>query len=288
MRNTFTKFFQAFGEQLGAIGDILSPLGKEHEAKVNALTQTVGVLSEELEAREAALEKTVKELEQTLSSQRQLGLFFILYTLFITLFSFISAFLNQTLPPAQLDVASPAACLGFLMILIALAVVQIKLSPFPLSTYGLTLKGSGRAIKESIGITLPLIAAVTAVRWWCGSHVESFQGKPFFDTSAVNFIFWGYIFIAFGQEFVARGVVQGLIFRLLGGKHQRFWSIFLASLIFGVTHTYYSFWLSLVSVVGGFLLGWLYSRHQTIVGVSIAHFVVGNYLVLTGFWSLLQ
>lgn len=299
MLENFNKFFQSISSKLKLISegnfrandtDAQFPAEVMNDSRLNELAETVNLLSVKLQERELALERMILNLENTLSDQRQLSLFFILYTLFISIFCFVSAYLNQTLSAQELDIVSPVICLGFLLFLILLAIVQIKLSPFSLQSFGLTFRGSKRAIKESLLATIPLIAIITIVRLWCGENVAAFQGKPFFDltSTTTTYTFWIYLFIAPGQEFIARGVVQGLFFRLLGGKHAMFWSILLASLIFGVTHTYFSFWLSVLSVLGGFLWGWLYARHQTIVGVSISHFILGNYMLLTGFWSVLQ
>ncbi len=298
MLENFNKFFQSISSKLKHIAEgnfrandaTQFPDEVMNDSRLNELAETVNELSAKLQERELALEKTITNLENTLSDQRQLSLFFILYTLFISIFCFVSAYLNQTLSAHELDLVSPRICLAFLLFLIMLAIVQIKLSPFSLQSFGLTFQGSRRAIKESILATLPLIVIITLVRLWCTENVAAFQGKPFlnFADPATNQAFWIYLFIAPGQEFIARGVVQGLFFRLLGGKHAMFWSILLASLVFGVTHTYFSFWLSVLSVLGGFLWGWLYARHQTIVGVSISHFILGNYMLLTGFWSVLE
>jgi membrane protease YdiL (CAAX protease family) len=93
--------------------------------------------------------------------------------------------------------------------------------------------------------------------------------------------------VAPSQEFLIRGVAQTVLFRLLGGGHAKFWAIVLASLLFAVSHTYFSFWISVLSILGGFFWGFLYMRHQTIVGVAVSHFLIGDYMLATGIWKML-
>lgn len=298
MKETLDRFFQIVTAQLKLIcegryeatDEVLKFSDTEqNDPNVSELAETVGLMSVKLEAREMALERTIEDLKQSLSDRRQFSMFFMLFIFFISVFTFISAYTNQSgLTQQEVDIISPLVCLGFLLLLIVLSVIYIRFSPFSLKDFGLTFRGSRRAIVESMLASLPIIAIITLARFWCGSHLETFQGKPFFDTTYLGYAFWIYLFVAPGQEFVARGVTQSLIFRMIGGKHSMFWSILLASLIFAVTHTYFSFWISVLSIFGGFFWGWLYSRHGTIVGVSISHFILGNYLGITGFWTFLQ
>lgn len=260
-----------------------------NDPNVSELAETVGLMSVKLEAREIALENTIEELKKSLFERKQFSIFFILFSFFISIFTFTSAYLNQSsLSEQQVDLISPVISIGFLFFLILLAILYIRFSPFSLSAFGLTFRGSRRAIAESLLATAPVVFIITLIRWWGGTHIIELQGKPFFDLTALDYAFWAYLFVAPGGEFVARGITQSLLFRMLGGKHAVLWSIILASLIFAVTHTYFSFWISVLSIFGGFLWGWLYSRHGTIVGVSISHFILGNYMGLTGFWSFLR
>lgn len=261
----------------------------QYDPEVAQLAETAGFLSVKLEAREMALEKSNADLRKALAERQQFGVFFILFTFWVALLTFVMAYFDQSsLSKREIDEMSPIICIGFLLFFIAMAVVQIRCSSFTLKDFGLTLRGSVKAIKESLLVTLVIMVLMTLIRWWCGEHLEAFKGKPFFDLSVFNVIFWAYFIVAPGQEFIARGTVQTILYRLLATKNARFWAIFLASLIFGATHTYYSFWLSIISAFAGFIWGWLYMRHGTIVGVAISHAIIGNYFEMLGFFSAIR
>jgi hypothetical protein len=42
-----------------------------------------------------------------------------------------------------------------------------------------------------------------------------------------------------------------------------------------VLHLHYSFQLSILAFLGGALFGSLYVRHRTIVGITVAHYILG-------------
>jgi membrane protease YdiL (CAAX protease family) len=253
---------------------------------VSDLAETVGLMSVKLEAREMALKRTIEELEGTLLLRRQFSTFFILFTLFIVSYCLASAYLNVLFPAGELlDRALLWICIGFMLLMTAMSVSCICIQGLPFRSFGLTLKGSWRAIKESLIATFAVIILITLARLWCVFRVASFAGEPVFEFSVIlNRAFWIYLVMAFGQEFLARGVFQSVIEGLLGGRRSKLWAVVLATMIFAVTHTFYTFWLSVASIGGGLMWGWLYLRHRTVIGIGLSHFIVGNYLWVTGFW----
>ena len=81
--------------------------------------------------------------------------------------------------------------------------------------------------------------------------------------------------------------MQKTVERIMPGKYNWIWASVVASMLFSVSHIFYSVELALLTMGSGFLWGYLYVRHKNIIGISISHFLVGNYLVLTNFWSIL-
>jgi len=52
-------------------------------------------------------------------------------------------------------------------------------------------------------------------------------------------------------------------------------------------HIHESIVLGLTSISFSTLWGLMYVRHRTIVGISLSHFLIGNWAGVIGFWSLL-
>jgi len=47
---------------------------------------------------------------------------------------------------------------------------------------------------------------------------------------------------------------------------------------FGVVHLHYSFALGILSFIGAVLFGSLYARHRTILGITVAHYILGQFI----------
>lgn len=92
-----------------------------------------------------------------------------------------------------------------------------------------------------------------------------------------------YIFTAFIQEFLARGVIQKSVKSLLHVKYQKQLSIFLTSLLFSLMHLPFGFYF----MVGAFLLscalGVIFERQRDIWGCAVLHWGCG-YLAMCLFF----
>lgn len=263
-----------------------------YPAEVAELAEAMGLALVKLEARELGLEQAADELraknaalEKLLKQRREFSLFFILFAVFIGLYTLFSAYLYQpglyTLE--DLNWMRPASGAAFAVVLLVLAAITIRHSGLRIGQFGLTGRNLGRSLRESLFYTAIVAAAMTLLKWTLMENAPAFAGRPLIEWAHVDLFFWTYVIIAPAQEFVARGVVQGSIQRLLGGRNAAFWAVLLASILFSVTHTHYSFYLSILSLLCSFLWGWLYTRHGTIIGISLSHLILGNYALLLGF-----
>jgi len=267
----------------------------ENPPEVVELAEVFGMMSVKVEAREFALEQTIDELrskkdelERAMYARKEFGRLFILFTLFIGIYNFIIAWVNRApFMQTHSNIATPIIGMIFCIILTSLAIVVIKGSGLPLNCFGVTWKGSGRAIRESLTYTAVFIAVLVALKAWAIHYLPIMHGKSIFNLESVDTFFWAYLIIAPAQEFVTRGVLQSSIARLLYGRYSTAWAIVTTSVLFGVTHTFYSLPLALTSMAASLFWGWLYSRHGTLVGTSTSHFLVGNTLVLLDFWPYL-
>lgn len=82
--------------------------------------------------------------------------------------------------------------------------------------------------------------------------------------------------LLFFQELSCRGFQQTRIERLLTSNRRTQVAILLSAAQLGVVHLHYSFRIGLISFVGAVLFGFLYARHRTIIGITIAHYILGQ------------
>ena len=80
-----------------------------------------------------------------------------------------------------------------------------------------------------------------------------------------------YIFTAFIQEFLARGVIQKSVKSLLHVKYQKQLSIFLTSLLFSLMHLPFGFYFMLGAFLLSLALGAIFERQKDIWGCALLH-----------------
>jgi len=94
---------------------------------------------------------------------------------------------------------------------------------------------------------------------------------------------YSYLFTAFIQEFLARGVIQTSVKSLMRVKYQKQFGILLTSLLFALMHLPFGF----VFMVGAFslsiILGYLYERQKDLWGCAFLHWSCG-YLAMCLFF----
>lgn len=165
-------------------------------------------------------------------------------------------------------------------------------SGYPLKTYGLTMENWRPAIKESLLYSL-LIMLVTVVYKYIGIHfTNAFAGRHLFDmslnlsSSNISVSFWYgvaivllYLIFVPVQELITRGALQSSFQILLTGRHKIFWSIILSNMLFSVIHVYISLAFVVIAFVPGLFWGWLYSRHHTLIGITISHLILGAWAI---------
>lgn len=85
----------------------------------------------------------------------------------------------------------------------------------------------------------------------------------------------------FLQELMGRGIIQGALARFMSNGHPMA-PIFMTSALFGVYHLYVSLSFALITFVVSVLLGTLYRRHGSLLGVSLVHYALGLASVAIG------
>jgi len=146
---------------------------------------------------------------------------------------------------------------------------------FSLEDFGFTLKGAKRSIIESLLFSAGILAIFVIAKFWLVSRGITFLGATVFSGS-IDITLIIYIPVAILQEFIARGIFQSTLLRLMDDKTGGLSAIALCSLIFAVLHLHMSLSYALVSMVFSFIWGFMYKRHKTIIGVSISHYLIGG------------
>ena len=259
------------------------------------LAETFGMMTVKIEAREFALEQTIEKLKEknlyieSLSRQRtQLSSIFVSTVLLTTLYIFVLGFLETSyitgLPNAE-NIREYASR-GIELITLGIVVWLITQTRLPLKDFGLTLKGSKRALPESIAVSAVVIALLALVKVMLNRYSPGiFKETQVFDLSYFGLSYITYLVIAPIQEFIARGTMQGSLSRLFTSRYSGLTAVIVTSFLFGALHMCHSISLSISALLTSWLWGWMYLRHKSLVGVSVSHFLIGNAAGLMGYWT---
>src|SRR5262249_5581885 len=151
---------------------------------------------------------------------------------------------------------------------------------YPVDAFGITLKDARRHAVEAVVFTLPLLAAVVALKVVLVELLPSMHGEPIFDVLApgarINpWLVLAYLAFVPLQELVVRGSIQGALEHFLLGENRVRWAILASNAIFATGHLHVSVTLAVAVFVTGMFWGWLYSRQHSLVGVSVSHLLLG-------------
>jgi hypothetical protein len=176
---------------------------------------------------------------------------------------------------------------GILVACLVIYVPMIRMSGFPASTYGLTLRDWRPALTESLVWTAVFLAAITLLKLIALQLVPGWQGQPLF--SMYGFTRYATIGEALGlmamyvifspiQEFIARGAMQSSFHEFLSGPRSALWAVLLSTLMFTQIHLHLTPGYAIAVFFPSLFWGALYARHRTLVGVSVSHILIGIYV----------
>ncbi|MDR3442408.1 MAG: cyclic nucleotide-binding domain-containing protein [Legionella sp.] len=170
--------------------------------------------------------------------------------------------------------------------------LMMKSSNYGMEFYGLTLKGWRASLIDCIPVSIILILTIIFIKWLVISLVPEFTHLTMIHLSAdlntstadgqsnlpmfIMFIVAYLVFIPL-QELICRGALQSSLQEFLVGSNSTWWAIIISNILFSVTHLHMSIGMALSVLLPGFLWGWMYSRHKTLVGVSVSHLIVGSF-----------
>ncbi len=177
---------------------------------------------------------------------------------------------------------------GFVLLFFSI----MKSSKLPLKTFGLTTQGWRKAVYESVFFTIILCMVIVFIKWaliqatslYAKNHVfepyltihlsKKFHEMSYHDAWWIIFFIYSFIITPL-QELIVRGGLQGPLEIFMSGKNAVLKAIFISNLIFATSHLFMGISTAILALLAGLYLGWLYSRHHTLIGVILAHALVG-------------
>ena len=255
--------------------------------EVQDLAEVFGFMAVKVDAREHALEKALSEvrrknadLEKAAQLRAEFGKLFIGTIIILCCYMMLVSYLRQVahVDMTPLSAATHLVNLGLFGMLGGCMAWFLHRHRYPMNTFGLTLKNWRRSLIESLLVCIPVLGLLVIVKAILVHFAPSYRGQPLIQLTLGSFpwqTFVLYVPVCFSQELTTRGFLQTCIERVLDGKGRTNLAILLGAFEFGVLHLHYSFQLSVLAFLGGALFGRFYARHRTIVGITMAHYILG-------------
>jgi membrane protease YdiL (CAAX protease family) len=277
------------GECIGTLQALNKVSGEFKEEDAELLTFISHYVTIALENSKLVeeLKKKRRELERELKTRAEFGYIFISIVLMISFYTFFTVILKHFHLTEDLKTLADSISHVLEGIFILASILIVLRSRLPLSDFGLNLHRGKQALIESSLVSLLIMIGFVLSKAVLLEKTSLFQEESLMSLNSVDLSYATYLFIAPLQEFITRGVFQGTIQRLMVGRFNWLWAVLLTSFLFGMFHIHESIVLGLTSISLSTLWGLMYVRHRTIVGISLSHFLIGNWAGLTGFWSLL-
>jgi membrane protease YdiL (CAAX protease family) len=172
---------------------------------------------------------------------------------------------------------------------IALLLIRpIRLLALPWAAYGVTRARWRESLRDGLLFAVPVVLAATALEFALGDApifdcIDTLTREYGSAAAAIrHFVLFNlaYVFLVVPlQELIARGLLQGLIERFIVSKHRTVLAIVISNSIFGVFHLYLSLAAAVATVVLGIYLGSIYVRTRNLIGVCIAHAIIGTWVL---------
>jgi membrane protease YdiL (CAAX protease family) len=272
----------------GAVEQVFALAGNaDLPASHQRAAEAIGMMIVKLEAREHDLELRNERLETAAHLRAQASLMLTHCILFISGYTLAFAALRGILRIPGAGLVSTLYNLGVLAAMAASCVWMALHSRLPLAAFGLSLAGGRRAVGESLIVGMLLCGGAVLLK--AGLPDAAMGDAPFFNWASLTgltglTLLAIYALSSLLQEILARGVLQGMLERVIVGRHANSLSILLASSIFATMHVHLSALIGLAAFAQGVIFGLLYRRHRNVSGVALAHFLFGAFsLSVLGF-----
>lgn len=174
----------------------------------------------------------------------------------------------------DVDVYSPAFSWAYLiMIAVPVTAAVVRHGYLP-GSIGLTLVNWRRAALEGVAVSALLIGMMAVVTYVSRPQVAAHGLGDFVRLDGLALILAFYAPHSLLQEILARGVLQNSLRRILNDG-RGIMSVVVASLVFGLFHSYLGLTGIAVTTISGVIFGALFIRHGNLVGATIVHLAAG-------------
>jgi len=216
------------------------------------------------------LRSSTETTVSTLKTRIILSTFLVEIIAILCIFSFLLASVKQLFKSEAYTIYVTLPLTLFVAIVGLIFVRQFQ---FPLSQVGITTNRWKQAVYEGIIFTVPVLFLILMAKFVCILFLPAmplFKINPHFSLTVV------YVLLVVPlQEVIARGIIQGSLEQFLSVKYQKLTSIVMADLMFSSFHVILSLFFGVIVFLPGLYFGWLYSRTHNLMGVWIAHALVG-------------
>ena len=174
-------------------------------------------------------------------------------------------------------VSSQTLTKGVEIIGILALILILQKTSLSIKDMGIGFDSIGSVMKRSVLISaciaaVMLIAKVVLLR----IAPDMFPaGSPFFDFRRVGLQFILYIYTAFIQEFISRGIIQESLSHVFEGRLSDVLAIGITSLLFAALHIHKGVIMCIGAGVLSVLLGLLYKKDHTVWGLVLIHYTFG-------------
>jgi hypothetical protein len=156
---------------------------------------------------------------------------------------------------------------------------KTDLSP---SVIGLTLTNTRISVEEALVAAVPLLLSAIALKYIITLLLPAYHDSPIFDiqgsieklggTKEYIYTMIIYVFLSIPlQELVFRGGMQGYLQILFSGRRTMWQPILIANIVFATFNLIFSPLIALVSFFPGLYWGWLFAKHNNLIGVCVSH-----------------
>jgi len=274
------------GNYTEAAQEIFSLTNKEKYSGIVAeMAESFGMMIVKVEARNMHLKNLIEELEvkndqlekeMKLRAEASRVLLFCVGCLGLYTISF--AFIKDYFDISSVGILSTIVNIAVIFSIILMTLFLIVGSNRSLSEFGFNLNNWSKSLRESLLVAFVISLIAIVLKYYLINNHNQFVGKSIFNLEQSSlYLVFVYFLSAPVQEFLARGIVMTLVETILFiPRFRTGLANVVSALIFGVVHLHLSPIMGLSSFLLGLIFGTLYARHRTLLGVSIAHFIVGE------------
>lgn len=156
---------------------------------------------------------------------------------------------------------------------------------FSFEEMGFKIKGISKAIKTDCLLTAIFTVILFALKFIIMRVSPGFfdESAPFWDWSRLGWSDFIYPLTVVLQEFLSRGVIHENLRRIFVGKYSEAAAIIVSSLLFGALHIHRGFIYMLAATALLAIFGILYRKQNSIWGLCIPHFILGEVIWFLGY-----